>query len=250
LELRKRAGQFRPPRASGHHPPDDGAGHRRRSQQPEPAQRLGAPGDPAEGSPAGVDLSGGAPGLGCRRQRDGPLRPGVRPGGGGAIPSGSRRAGGSARARGGALMERSGEDMAGGDARTLSFAAYRIDAVLLEQLLRYQRALLDELRAGWNPATMAAAHEKALAASGLSQNVVERALAVIRRFAGNREVAGRLRARAARLDRERSGDLEERLAALDRELRERDDPPTVELLLEHEAEILDLHRRLSRLLGT
>jgi hypothetical protein len=147
-------------------------------------------------------------------------------------------------------MERSGEDIAGGDARTLSFAAYRVDAPLLQQLVRYQRALLDELGRGWDPATMAAAHQKALAASGLSQDVVERALAVLRRFAGNREVAGRLRARAASPDRERAGDLQARLAALDRELRERDDRPTVDLLLEHEPEILALHRRLSRLLGT
>ncbi|HZW89019.1 MAG TPA: hypothetical protein VFF12_08075 [Myxococcaceae bacterium] len=147
-------------------------------------------------------------------------------------------------------MERSGEDIAGGDARTLSFAAYRIDKELLDRLLGYERTLLSELKEGWSPAAMASAHRLALTSAELSPEVVERALAVIRRFAGNREVAGRLRARAARLDRERAGDLEERLAALDRELRERDDPPTVELLLEHEAEILELHRRLSRLLGT
>lgn len=147
-------------------------------------------------------------------------------------------------------MERPGDDVAGGDARTLSFAAYRIDPPLLDQLLRYERALLGELEQGWGPDAMAAAHRKALAASGLSQDVVERALAVLRRFSGNREVAGRLRTRAASVDSERSGDVRDRLAALDRELRERDDPETVALLLQHEGELLDLHRRLSRVLGS
>ena len=96
---------------------------------------------------------------------------------------------------------------------------------------------------------MASAHRLALASSGLSQDVVERALAVLRRFAGNREVAARLRARSAALDPERAKDLQDRLAALDRELRERDDPDTIALLLQHEETLLDLHRRLSRLLG-
>jgi hypothetical protein len=147
-------------------------------------------------------------------------------------------------------MERSGDDLAGGDARTLSFAAYRIDAALLDQLLRYQRTLLEELAQGWSPAAMASAHRLALASSGLSQEVVERALAVLRRFAGNREVAGRLRARSGSLGPDRAEDLQERLAALDRELRERDDPATIGLLLQHEDTLLDLHRRLSRLLGS
>ena len=75
------------------------------------------------------------------------------------------------------------------------------------------------------------------------------ALAVLRRFAGNREVAARLRARAGSLGPERAGDARERLAALDRELRERDDPDTIALLLQHEDALVDLHRRLSRLLG-
>jgi hypothetical protein len=147
-------------------------------------------------------------------------------------------------------MERSGNDVAGGDARTLSFAAYRVDAALLEQLLRYQRTLLEELGHRWSPEAMASAHRLALASSGLSQEVVERALAVVRRFAGNREVAGRLRARSTSVEPDRAEDLRERLAALDRELRERDDPDTIALLLEHEDTLLGLHRQLSRLLGS
>jgi hypothetical protein len=146
-------------------------------------------------------------------------------------------------------MERSGDDVAGGDARTLSFAAYRIDETLLEKLIRYQRTLVDELGQGWSPAAMASAHRLALASSGLSQEVVERALAVLRRFAGNREVAGRLRARADSVDPDRAEDLREKLATLDRELRERDDPETIARLLKSEDTLLDLHRRLSRLLG-
>ncbi len=146
-------------------------------------------------------------------------------------------------------MGRSGDDVAGGDARTLSFAAYRIDAALLEKLLRYQQTLLEELGHGWSPAAMASAHRLALASSGLSQDVVERALAVLRRFAGNRGVAGRLRERSGSVDSERAEELQDRLGALDRELRERDDADTIALLLQHEDTLLDLHRRLSRLLG-
>ena len=145
-------------------------------------------------------------------------------------------------------MERPDPELAGGDARTLSFASYRIDRELLDRLLRYERALLAELKEGWSPAAMASAHRLALASAELPPEVVERALAVIRRFAGNREVAARLGARAAGVATDRAGDIEERLAALDRELRERDDPETVALLLQHEREILDLHRPLSRLL--
>ncbi len=147
-------------------------------------------------------------------------------------------------------MKRSEDDLAGGDARTLSFAAYRIDPPMLERLLRYQRALLEALSHGWGPEAMAAAHREALASADLSQEVVERALAVVRRFAGNREVAGRLRIRAHAVPPDRAGDLEERLAGLDRELRERDDADTIALLLRHEDTLVDLHRRLSRLLGS
>jgi len=147
-------------------------------------------------------------------------------------------------------MERPDDDLAGGDARTLSFASYRIDPALLDRVLGYQRTLIHELRDGWSPAAMASAHRLALASSGLAQDVVERALAVVRRFAGNRDVARRLRERAASVDAERAGELEERLAALDRELRERDDPATVDLLLEREPEVLEVHRRLSQVLGS
>ncbi len=147
-------------------------------------------------------------------------------------------------------MKRSGNGLSGGDSRTLSFAAYRIDASLLERLFRYQRTLLEELGQGWSPAAMASAHRLALASAELSQDVVERALAVVRRFAGNREVAGRLRAHSKVIAPERAGDLQDRLAALERELRERDDPDTIALLLQHEGELIELHRRLSRLLGS
>lgn len=146
-------------------------------------------------------------------------------------------------------MRRSGKDLSVGDARTLSFASYRIDAGLLERLLRYQRTLLEELGQRWTPEAMASAHRLALTSAELSQEVVERAQAVLRRFAGNREVAARLSARSRSVPPERATDLRERLGSLDRELRERDDPATVDLLLEHQGELLELHRRLSRLLG-
>jgi len=140
-------------------------------------------------------------------------------------------------------------ELSSGDARTLSFASYRIDPALLDRLLRYQRALVEALGERSSADEIASAHRLALATAGLSQAVVERALAVVRRFAGNREVAGRLRASVAALPPERSADVQERLAALDHELRARDDAGTIALLLQHEGELLALHRRFLRLGG-
>ncbi len=147
-------------------------------------------------------------------------------------------------------MQRPENELTGGDARTLSFASLRIDAALLDRLLGYQRALLRGLEADRSPAAMASAHQAALATSGLSQDVVERALAVLRRFAGNREVAGRLRARAEAVPADRGDDLHHRVDALERELRERDDPDTIALLLSRQDEVLAVHRDLLRLLGS
>jgi hypothetical protein len=64
----------------------------------------------------------------------------------------------------------------------------------------------------------------------------------LRRFAGNRETAARLRAAEAGLEGERRDALRARLAALDAELTERDDPETIARLLAHEDELLALHR--------
>lgn len=140
-------------------------------------------------------------------------------------------------------------ELTGGDARTLSFAGYRIDPALLERLLGYQRAFLAQLGERPSPETIAAAHRSALVSAGLSQAVVERALAVVRRFAGNREVARRLRDAVGAISADRAPDLEDRLATLDRELRARDDAETIALLLQHEDALLSLHRRLIRLGG-
>jgi len=140
-------------------------------------------------------------------------------------------------------------DLGGGDLRTLSFAAFRIDQALLEKLLRYQRALADRLAPGWDAEVMARAHHDALADARLTAEQVERPLAVLRRFAGNRETAARLRAAEASATGEERETLRSRLAALDAQLRGRDDPETVDRLLEREPELVDLHRRIRDALG-
>jgi hypothetical protein len=137
-------------------------------------------------------------------------------------------------------------DLTGGDVRTLSFASVRIDEELLEQLLRYQRALADRLLPGWDPASLARAHQEALSEAELNADQVERPLAVLRRFAGNRQAAARLRHAAEAATGERAEELWERLGSLDRQLREREDPETVERMLWREEEILDLHSRTDR----
>jgi hypothetical protein len=135
-----------------------------------------------------------------------------------------------------------GSDLGGGDLRTLAFASLRIDEALLQKLMAYQRALAAEATRSGDAASVAAAHAGALAAAGLPGDSVERPLAVLRRFVGNRETAARLRAAEAGLEGERRDALRARLAALDAELTERDDPETIARLLAHEDELLALHR--------
>jgi hypothetical protein len=138
-------------------------------------------------------------------------------------------------------------DLTGGDVRTLSFASVRIEEDLLERLLRYQRSLADRLRPGWNPAALVQAHQEALSEAGLNADQLERPLAVLRRFAGNRSTAARLRQRAEGATGERAEDLLEQLRALDRQLREREDPGTLERMLARETEIVALHSRTDQI---
>jgi hypothetical protein len=143
----------------------------------------------------------------------------------------------------------SDSDFGGGDVRTLSFAGFRIDPALLEKLLRYQRVLAERLAPGWDAEAMARAHHEALAEAGLTAEQVERPLAVLRRFAGNRETAARLRAAEGKTRGEELDTLRTRLTALDAQLRARDDPETLERLLAREPELLELHRRTREALG-
>jgi len=140
-------------------------------------------------------------------------------------------------------------DLEGGDLRTLSFASLRIDEALLARLMSYQRALAERLTRGWGAETLARAHREALDAAGLTAEEVERPLAVLRRFAGNRETAGRLRSAVATAAGDDLDAIRTRLAALDSQLRERDDPETIDRLLAREAELVDLHRRTRGALG-
>jgi hypothetical protein len=131
----------------------------------------------------------------------------------------------------------------GGDFRTLAFASLRIDEALLQRLMTYQRALVDRLTPGWDDAAMARAHQEALAEAGLTAEQLERPLAVLRRFAGNRDTAARLRAAEATATGEDRAAIRTRLAALDDQHRARDDAETIDRLLAREPELLDLHRR-------
>jgi hypothetical protein len=142
----------------------------------------------------------------------------------------------------------SDRDLIAGDVRTLSFASIRIEEELLQRLLRYQRALADRLRPGWEPAVLSRAHQEALAEAGLEADQLERPLAVLRRFAGNRTTAARLRQRIEAATGELAEGLREQLHSLDRQLREREDPGTVERMLAHEAEILALHSHTDQLI--
>lgn len=137
----------------------------------------------------------------------------------------------------------------GGDFRTLAFASLRIDEALLGRLMAYQRALTERLTQGWNDAAMARAHREALAEAGLTAEELERPLAVLRRFAGNRETAARLRTAETTATGEDREAIHTRLAALDAQLRARDDAETIDRLLAHEPDLLELHRRNRRAMG-
>jgi hypothetical protein len=133
--------------------------------------------------------------------------------------------------------------LGGGDLRTLSYASLRIDEAMLARLMAYQRALADRLSPGWDAEAMARAHRDALADAGLTAEELERPLAVLRRFAGNRETAARLQAAEAAATGDDRAAIQDRLSALEAQLRERDDAETIERLLAREAELLELHRR-------
>jgi hypothetical protein len=92
------------------------------------------------------------------------------------------------------------------------------------------------------------AHQEALAEAGLEADQLERPLAVLRRFAGNRTTAARLRQRIEAATGELAEGLREQLHSLDYQLREREDSGTVERMLAHEAEILALHSHTDQLI--
>lgn len=152
-----------------------------------------------------------------------------------------------------ALPLRADLDLAAADDRTLRLSAPELTEEVLEGLMTYQEAFLGHAEAdGASTEALARAHQKALAASGLSPKQVEQGGAVVRAYCAQRAVVARLRARRAHpLDADRARKLDEELRRLDRPevLARRYGAPLVASLQAREPRLLALHERLQRVLG-
>ncbi|HXX29769.1 MAG TPA: hypothetical protein VEJ89_03525 [Myxococcaceae bacterium] len=135
------------------------------------------------------------------------------------------------------------------DEVTLSLSTVRLDAARLRQLLAFERALRAQASPGCASEALAAAHAAALAASGLQSGEVEAPLALLRRFAANRALSGRLREHLVKLEArgtidggaaDQAADVRRRLGELDQAMRAREDSATLAVLQAHEPEILSL----------
>ena len=154
-------------------------------------------------------------------------------------------------------------EISAADDRTLRMASPPLDAAQLAGLVRYQEAFLAEaepaLAAGAPPAAvLPSAHEKGLAASGLSLKDVERGSALLRAFSGRRWTLQRILERYRQLEGDGTPQAEERRARVEEELarlqnlddlQRRYGAETLALLMRAEKQLVPLHARLVRVLG-
>ncbi len=145
--------------------------------------------------------------------------------------------------------------MGASDARTLALATPPITGPLLDQWITGQRAFLAVLEEA-GPAgadRLAAAHGRALAASGLDAQVFAQVESVVRNFCGILTTAQVLDRKVAQLEgsvdeadeRARIASERDRLLALT-PLRQRHGDEAVETLRAASSELMDLHARLHR----
>ncbi|MGQ0504706.1 MAG: hypothetical protein ACT4TC_05245 [Myxococcaceae bacterium] len=147
------------------------------------------------------------------------------------------------------------------DLRTLRLATPVLDSQRLEQFIRYQRCFLERVR---EPAlnAVARAHQLALEDSALAPRELARITPVVAAFAGKRWTLARLSARRTELasHAERGDALKPRqqdaLRRLPQELLkaseltalvQRYGQPLVDLLMSREAELVELHEKVSEI---
>ncbi len=144
------------------------------------------------------------------------------------------------------------------DDRTLRMAYVPVDAPLLDALVRYQQTWLSHAEAGQGTDALGRAYTEALAASGLDSQKAEQGAAMLRAFSGRRYAARRLEDKLRQLEgatgpgEELRTRLREELTKQERAteaLGRRYGADTLALLRTREAELLELHNRMTRLLS-
>ncbi|QSQ26177.1 hypothetical protein JY651_15120 [Pyxidicoccus parkwayensis] len=145
------------------------------------------------------------------------------------------------------------------DDRTLRMAAPRVDAGLLDALVRYQRTWLSHAEAGQGAEALVRAHTEALAASGLTLKTVEQGIAMLRAFCGRRWAVRKFEDKLRQVEGANSPDVEDLRERIREELTKQErateglarryGEDALTLLRAREAELVDLHTRTTRLLS-
>ncbi|NVJ00567.1 hypothetical protein HV824_20955 [Myxococcus sp. AM009] len=146
-------------------------------------------------------------------------------------------------------------DLTAADDRTLRWAAPPLDAAMLDALVCYQQTYLAHA-SGQGTETLAQAHTEALAASGLDAKTAEQGSALLRAFGGRRWAVRKLQDKLGQLQGgaadELTGRIQDELVKKEREtdaLARRYGEDALVLLRAREAELVDLHTRLTHLLS-
>lgn len=146
-------------------------------------------------------------------------------------------------------------DLTAADDRTLRWAAPPLDAAMLDALVRYQQTYLSHA-SGQGTEVLAKAHTEALAASGLTPKTAEQGGAMLRAFGGRRWAVRQLQDKLGQLQGgaadELKGRIQGELAKQERQtdaLARRYGEDALVLLRAREAELVDLHTRLTHLLS-
>ncbi|MBJ6762144.1 hypothetical protein JGU66_15330 [Myxococcaceae bacterium JPH2] len=155
--------------------------------------------------------------------------------------------------------ESSGTDLLAADDRTLRMAALPMDEAMLEALIRFQETFLENVGLLSDAEAMARAHTEGVRVSGLTPQVVESGMALLRAFCGRRWSVAQLRERLARMQSLDTPDAPELRARLQQEvakqehatdnLARRYGETPMALLRQREAQLLALHIRLTQLLS-
>lgn len=155
-------------------------------------------------------------------------------------------------------IERS-SNMDAADDRTLRMAYVPLDGPLLDALVRYQQAYLSHAEAGKGTDALASAHTEAVKVSGLDSQKAEQGTAMLRAFSGRRYAARRLQDKLREVEGAPGPEGEELRKRLREELTKQEratealgrryGADALALLRTREAELLDLHTRMTRLLS-
>jgi hypothetical protein len=148
--------------------------------------------------------------------------------------------------------------MEAADDRTLRLASHPLTEQELAALIRYQESFLAVAEPTPGPELLAKAHEEALKASGLSDSKhVEKGLALLRSFCGQRWAVRKLKDKLKQLESrgpeadELRGRIRDELVRLERTdpfVRRYGEEP-IALLQKHQETLVSLHTRMTRVLS-